>query len=315
MRKMSKYYLGIDTSNYTTSIAIIDEKLNIIHDERILLKVVKGSKGLRQQEALFQHLKNLPILFERVNIDINSLESIAVSTKPRQIDGSYMPVFLAGEGFARTISALNNIKMKRFSHQEGHIGGLLLKEDISGGFFAIHLSGGTTEVLKCMNKRDNLSLELVGGSLDISIGQLIDRIGVYLGLNFPCGQEMDVMAANGKRLKLGIDVIIKNGYFNLSGLENKFKNLLDEDRFEREDLLFTLFSILGELLLKLVEIYIDSGDEKILFVGGVASNRIIRDNILNSRYKENIIFTDARLSTDNAVGISYLGMKKVGWEE
>ena len=91
---MSKYYLGIDTSNYTTSIAIIDEKLNIIHDERILLKVVKGSKGLRQQEALFQHLKNLPILFERVKIDINSLESIAVSTKPRQIDGSYMPVFL-----------------------------------------------------------------------------------------------------------------------------------------------------------------------------------------------------------------------------
>lgn len=312
---MSKYYLGIDTSNYTTSIAIIDENLNIIHDERILLKVVQGSKGLRQQEALFQHLKNLPILFERVKIDINSLESIAVSTKPRQIDGSYMPVFLAGEGFARTISALNNIKMKRFSHQEGHIGGLLLKEDISGSFYAIHLSGGTTEALKCMNMRDNLSLELVGGSLDISIGQLIDRIGVYLGLNFPCGQEMDVMAANGKRLKLGIDVIIKNGYFNLSGLENKFKNLLDEDRFEREDLLFTLFSILGELLLKLVEIYIDSGDEKILFVGGVASNRIIRDIILNSRYKENIIFTDARLSTDNAVGISYLGMKKVGWEE
>lgn len=312
---MSRLFLGIDTSNYTTSVALIDEDLNIIHDERIILQVEKGSKGLRQQEALFQHLKNLPILFERLNIDIKNIQVVGISTRPRNVIGSYMPTFLVGEGFGRSIGAINNIKLKRFSHQEGHIGGILIKEDISGSFYAFHLSGGTTEALRCINNRDNLLIEMVGGSLDISFGQLIDRIGVKLGLSFPCGAEMEKLAIKGEDLRLNIDVRIKDGYFNISGLENKFIDLIDKGDLKEEDILYTLFVTLGKLILKLIESFFLKGDEKFIITGGVASNGIIRDLLIDSAYKDNIIFGDKGLSVDNAVGIAYLAMMKEGWEE
>lgn len=312
---MSRLFLGIDTSNYTTSVAVIDEDLNIIHDERIILQVEKGSKGLRQQEALFQHLKNLPILFERLNIDIKNIQVVGISTRPRNVIGSYMPTFLVGEGFGRSIGAINNIKLKRFSHQEGHIGGILIKEDISGSFYAFHLSGGTTEALRCINNRDNLLIEMVGGSLDISFGQLIDRIGVKLGLSFPCGAEMEKLAIKGEDLRLNIDVRIKDGYFNISGLENKFIDLIDKGDLKEEDILYTLFVTLGKLILKLIESFFLKGDEKFIITGGVASNGIIRDLLIDSAYKDNIIFGDKGLSVDNAVGIAYLAMMKEGWEE
>ena len=315
MIKMSRLFLGIDTSNYTTSVAVIDEDLNIIHDERIILQVEKGSKGLRQQEALFQHLKNLPILFERLNIDIKNIQVVGISTRPRNVIGSYMPTFLVGEGFGRSIGAINNIKLKRFSHQEGHIGGILIKEDISGSFYAFHLSGGTTEALRCINNRDNLLIEMVGGSLDISFGQLIDRIGVKLGLSFPCGAEMEKLAIKGEDLRLNIDVRIKDGYFNISGLENKFIDLIDKGDLKEEDILYTLFVTLGKLILKLIESFFLKGDEKFIITGGVASNGIIRDLLIDSAYKDNIIFGDKGLSVDNAVGIAYLAMMKEGWEE
>lgn len=312
---MSRLFLGIDTSNYTTSVAVIDEDLNIIHDERIILQVEKGSKGLRQQEALFQHLKNLPILFERLNIDIKNIQVVGISTRPRNVIGSYMPTFLVGEGFGRSIGAINNIKLKRFSHQEGHIGGILIKEDVSGSFYAFHLSGGTTEALRCINNRDNLLIEMVGGSLDISFGQLIDRIGVKLGLSFPCGAEMEKLAIKGEDLRLNIDVRIKDGYFNISGLENKFIDLIDKGDLKEEDILYTLFVTLGKLILKLIESFFLKGDEKFIITGGVASNGIIRNLLIDSAYKDNIIFGDEGLSVDNAVGIAYIAMMKEGWEE
>ena len=139
---MCKYFLGIDTSNYTTSVALVDENGNIISDKRKLLEVKKGSRGLRQSDAFFQHINNLPkLLTEAVaNIDKRDIEAVAVSDRPRNVEGSYMPVFLAGIRFAETICGLLDIPIYRFSHQEGHIKAIEFSNRISDKFICFHLS-------------------------------------------------------------------------------------------------------------------------------------------------------------------------------
>ena len=111
--------LGIDTSNYTTSLALVDHR-KIISDKRKLLTVKEGERGLRQQEALFQHVSDLPVLFSELMEDIGDrkIEAVACSVRPRPVDGSYMPVFMAGKSFAEVIASALKIPVYEFSHQE-----------------------------------------------------------------------------------------------------------------------------------------------------------------------------------------------------
>ena len=175
----SRYFVGIDTSAYTTSLAVIDNNDNIILDLRKVLEV-KKEKGSKATEAVFQHVNNLPILIEKMvkEIDINKVDSISCSNKPRSLQGSYMPVFVVGKGQAFILSKILNTSYWKYSHQEGHIGAGMMKNQIkhSERFLSLHISGGTTELLLVNNKENHISVEIIGGTLDLSIGQLIDRI-------------------------------------------------------------------------------------------------------------------------------------------
>ena len=93
-------FAGIDTSNYTTSVAVFDGE-HIIQNKK-LLTVKKGERGLRQSDALFQHTVNLPVLISKLKSEIGDadIEAFGVSNRPRNIEGSYMPCFLAGESAA-----------------------------------------------------------------------------------------------------------------------------------------------------------------------------------------------------------------------
>jgi N6-L-threonylcarbamoyladenine synthase len=313
---MNDLYLGIDTSNYTTSIAIVDQYGEIIEDIRRPLEVERGSKGLRQQEALFQHIKNLPLLIEELSTDLSHIRAIGVSTRPRNVQGSYMPVFLAGENAGRILSRSLNVPMRRFSHQEGHIGTCLLGSLDDESFLSIHLSGGTTELVHTLNNRDNLMTKVVGGSLDISMGQLIDRIGVHLGLDFPCGRELDRMSEGGKPIDRRIRSNMNDGWVNLSGYENLFTMLLDEKGHSREDIIYTLFHQLGEIIVDLIK-HAKGRNlvNKVYLVGGVSANTIIRRRLAHEEIDVEIGFPRMDLSTDNAVGVAYLAAWKKGWEE
>ena len=232
-----KYILGIDTSNYRTSVAIVDTEGCILTDERMLLKVKKGERGLRQSEALFQHVENLPNLFEKLPTDKYELSAVAVSTRPRPVEGSYMPCFKAGYGFGKAVAKSMNIPFYEFSHQEGHIEAIRSNTNISQGkpFLAWHLSGGTCELLKVnkisydfLNPEDKTDIEIIGGSKDISFGQVIDRVGVLLGMNFPAGEEMDNIACETdavvKKYAKTLTKIKTQGLeFNLSGIETQIQ--------------------------------------------------------------------------------------------
>ena len=301
--------LGIDTSCYTTSmVAITLEGETIVFEENTLLKVKQGEKGLRQSDGFFQHSHQLTQTYERlVNvISPNHFKAISVSTKPRSVEGSYMPVFSAGYQFAKNLSLTLSLPIYTCSHQEGHIMAALktcaLKE-IPSKFYALQISGGTTELLKVEYEPVQFKVTLLGESLDLHFGQLVDRIGVALGLPFPCGQALDAIAAMQLHNDFFAASFKNNLFFNLSGLENKYLELIHEK--SPEYIARHLFNTLSQVMLKWIS-NVDDG-LPIVIAGGVASNGIIRSQLLAAPFKSKLYFAEAKYSRDNALGVAHIG--------
>lgn len=294
-------YLGIDTSNYTTSVATVgDCQINA----RKIIDIKDGMRGIRQSDGVFVHLKELPRIFDTLEIDMGKICAVGVSTTPRRCEGSYMPVFLAGESFAKVIAKTLGVPLYAYSHQEGHI----MAGILSGGFYgllekpflAVHLSGGTTEILRCEYKDRHFESEIVGGTLDISAGQLIDRLGVKLGMKFPCGKEIDRISRECEEKPLKLKTSVKGGYMNFSGMETRLLEMTgtcDNGLLAKSALCF-----IGESLAKAINAI---GAEDVLFVGGVASNTILR-GYFEKNISANVHFATPELSCDNAVGIAEL---------
>ncbi len=304
-----RHILGIDTSNYKTSVAVTDRNGNIICDFRELLQVKKGDKGLRQSDAFFQHIKILPDLIEKVmsSDEFKNIAAVSVSTKPRPLLDSYMPVFKAGESIGKSIAASLGVNLFGFSHQEGHIEAVKYYSRLKNenNLLCFHLSGGTCELLKI----ENGAIQIIGGSKDISFGQLLDRIGVGLGFDFPAGQELDKLAISSQKSNIIKKIELQGLYFNLSGIETKsLRNL------ETEGLVPEVFERISDLLVRLsLKAMEETGLNNILFTGGVAESLFIRDRIVKNVHGT-IEFGAQNLSSDNAVGISLLGGKVYGNE-
>lgn len=298
--------LGIDTSNYTTSIAVADE--TGYRHGRTILEVKTGERGLRQSDALFLHTVNLPRLFSE--LDIGNIDAVSYSEKPRDIEGSYMPCFLAGKAAATAAASAAGVPLFAFSHQAGHIMAALKsceagEEALGREFLAFHISGGTTELLHVKRKAVGFDVAIVGETLDINAGQLIDRAGVLLGLKFPCGMELEKLAVQGKTTKL--HTCIKSGSCNLSGAENKIIQMYNfgesAENIARYAIDFVCETILG------MSRYAREAHRSlpILYAGGVMRDNIIRDRLTGEM--ENIYFAENELSSDNAVGTAYLGLE------
>ncbi len=313
-----RYILGIDTSNYKTSVAVTDENQSIVCDIRKFLEVKQGEKGLRQSDALFQHVKNLPELMEEVRKTFDGhISGVAYSSRPRPIEGSYMPVFLAGESFARTLAAALEIPAHGFSHQEGHIEAVKaysqLREEKE--LLACHFSGGTSELLKVAENDTGYDIDIIGGSKDIAFGQVLDRAGVMLGITFPAGEEMDTMAlAAGSSSDLLTPIKVKDGLLNLSGIDTQIKRILEDQASEIDinTLIREIFEKIADAMFKMILQGVEtSGINKVLMAGGVCSSTFIRAYLKNKFIKAGIeaAFDDTDLPQDNAVGISLLGGK------
>lgn len=312
MIQMKPFTLGIDTSCYTTSIAVVDHKENLVCEKRQMLNVKKGARGLRQSEGFFQHVMNLPSLLEEIakEVDMNQIGCIAVSTRPRNQEGSYMPVFNAGERFAKTLAISLRVPMFTTTHQDGHImaSANACKFDHTKEHLSVHLSGGTSEILKSQWTNGAFDIEIVGGTLDVSAGQLIDRVGVAMGLDFPCGKELDNMWQNSTK-KLKFPVSVKGAYFNLSGAEAYGVKHLDANE-KCEDIALGLFEALNKTLIKsLVTVSEDTGIKEVLMAGGVSSSKYLSEHLPRALKKHGIsvMFSGPKYAADNAIGVAFLG--------
>ncbi len=302
------YYLGIDTSNYTTSVALYNCDTNEVISKKKLLPVKQGEKGIRQSDAVFHHTVQLPeLITELFDGKEYNIEGIGVSVKPCNEEGSYMPCFLTGISVAISLSEALNVPLYRFSHQDGHIMAALYSADktrlANEKFLAFHISGGTSQALLVEPDNAYFRTKIISDSLDLKAGQAVDRVGISLGLSFPCGPELEKLALNSKNDLQKINVFRRDGNFSLSGVENKCKNMLDDGESPENISMFCLSYIYSAIDDTVNELILKYGNLPIVFSGGVMSNTIIRNSLEN---KYNAYFAEPYYSSDNACGIAIL---------
>ncbi len=303
---MDAQCLGFDTSNYTTSAAVFGN--GTAENRGKLLTVPEGALGLRQSEALFQHVKRLHLMVEQLRADgaVGQIAAVGASTRPREVEGSYMPCFLVGEGEGRALSAALGVPFYPCSHQQGHVAAAAWsagREDLlDKPHLAWHLSGGTTELLRVEPEGHTVRAEVVGGTSDIAAGQLVDRAGVLLGLSFPAGKALDALYPEADDTSF-FRVKLNDLAFSLSGMENKVRGLLEKGEKPANIARFVIDTIMDVLLRATQEARKRWPDLPVLCSGGVASNRQIRDAMEKSC---GAVFAQPQYATDNALGVAIL---------
>ncbi len=297
--------IGIDTSNYTTSIAYFDG----VSGENCskLLPVKQGELGLRQSDAVFAHMKSLPELSGRLfsHVRAEEIRAVGVSTRPRALEGSYMPCFMVGYSHAKMLAELLHVPLVEVSHQQGHVAASLWSsghpELMDQPHLAWHLSGGTTELLLVEPDGRNVRCTKIGGTTDISAGQLIDRTGQLLQLPFPSGKHIDALSRDAA-LKEVFKVKCNHMEFSLSGVQNKVQQFHERVGIPAETAAYALRCVAKAVYLASEQALTAHPGLRIVFSGGVASNSMLREIIKPL----NPIFSEPQYSTDNAMGVAVL---------
>ena len=316
--------LGIDTSNYTTSAALVSRDGEALLNARIPLPVKEGERGLRQSDAVFHHVRNLPEAARMVGDVLaahpdDPVEAVGVSEAPRDAEGSYMPCFLAGLSAAEMTARTLGVPLFRFSHQAGHVmaaltsacGGRTAGRDamLSEPFYAFHVSGGTTDLLLVKPGGDRVFLiGEIGGSKDIHAGQAVDRAGVMMGFPFPAGPSLDraaAAAAESGRKPARAPVSVDGTRCNLSGLENRAAALWRETGDREAVSLFVLDFIARTLEAMVKNAFAVYGRLPVIWAGGVMSSQTVRRTL--GAYG---LFADPAYSADNAAGIALLARER-----
>ena len=307
-------FAGLDTSNYTTSVAFYDTETGKVTHRKKLLPVKQGALGLKQSDAVFAHVKQLPELVRDLFAELEQpLAGVGVSTQPRSMEGSYMPCFLVGELAAEVACAVAKAPKYTFSHQQGHVAAALYScgklELLKQEFIAFHFSGGTTEcVLVRPDEEKLISTEIIAESLDLKCGQVIDRVGGMLNMPFPSGKYLDELAQRATNT-YKIKPTFKDNNVCVSGVENQCKKRLEQGEAPEDVAKFCLESVCA-----IVETMIKNNQEQypglpLIFSGGVMSNSLIRARVTE---KFGGSFAAPEISSDNAAGIAVLAAARAG---
>lgn len=309
---MRKSYLGIDTSNYTTSCAVYKEGEGIVVSKKQLLPVEKNAKGLRQSDAVFHHSRNLPDMLQTVLDEFPSPDAVSASYAPRDVSESYMPCFTVGTGYSKAIASALRIPRYEFSHQAGHIAAAVYSagkpELIGKKFIAFHFSGGTTDALLVEPDADRVfKITNVFTSLDLKAGQAVDRVGVMLGLNFPAGVQLEKLAKQSEK-QYNVKLFFRDGNVSLSGIENKCAGMLSKGEDKCDIARYCIDAVRCCAYDMCVNMRNRFGDLPVLYAGGVMSDSIIKDDIMSR--VNGCYFAQPEFSADNAAGTAYLAYIK-----
>ncbi len=312
---MKPAVIGFDTSNYRTSVACVTLDGDILFNSRELLSVSPGSRGLRQEEAVFQHVRRLkkisPLLREMPAIRISA---VCASVRPRDPIDSYMPVFEVGSAAASLLAALEKVPFYETTHQRGHLEAALLDTTIDREqpLIALHLSGGTTELLRVFGN----SIDLIGSSLDLHAGQLVDRIGVAMGLPFPAGPALEALAVKGQaKARLGVSLEQQDLACHFSGAEAAAFRWMRDQTVSNEDIAREIYDFLARTVARMI----CAGAEKVetrqvLLAGGIASSPLFRKLLLERVRKSAknllLVFGAPEMCGDNAAGVALIGRNR-----
>ena len=312
---MRQVVVGLDTSCYTTSAAAVTVDGQVVASCRQLLPVKLGERGLRQSEGVFIHVRQLPGRLEELREFIRGDEIVAVcaSSRPRDEEESYMPVFQVGDAQARGMAAMLGVPCFASTHQRGHVAAAMVDSGIApGDLLAVHLSGGTTELLSLRGE----ALTLLGGTLDLHAGQVVDRVGVALGLPFPAGPHLEELALRG-HAEARLPVSMEGGGLrcHLSGAESQAQRWIASGALSAEDTAMEIYDLLARTVARMILAgAAKTGIRQVLIAGGVASSalfrRLVTERIRKSDRGLRVCFGKPEYSGDNAVGAALIGAQK-----
>lgn len=304
--------LGFDTSNYATSLAVYDTcSKEVVCDKKKFLPVRPGQLGLRQSDALFHHTAALPGLLEELaaEADLTKVGAVGVSARPRPVEGSYMPCFLAGVSAAAAFSQAKDIPLVRTTHQQGHIAAALYASRDESLFerqaLVFHVSGGTTDLLLCHGAD---KVECIGTSTDLYAGQAVDRVGVRLGFAFPAGVQVSELAAQCTE-RIRPKASVKGTQCSLSGLENQCNQLLAAGKSPAYVCRYCLLCVAETAYKMVIAALEDHPGLPVVFAGGVMSSGVIQKEL--AARLPGAHFVPGRFSSDNAIGIALLAAREV----
>ena len=312
---MRQVVVGLDTSCYTTSAAAVTADGQVVASCRKLLPVKLGERGLRQSEGVFIHVRQLPERLEELREFIRGDEIVAVcaSSRPRDEEESYMPVFQVGDAQARGLAAMLGVPYFSSTHQRGHVAAAMVDSGIApGDLLAVHLSGGTTELLSLRGE----ALTLLGGTLDLHAGQVVDRVGVALGLPFPAGPHLEKLALQGHaEARLPVSMAEGGLRCHLSGAESQAQRWIASGALSMEDIAMEVYDLLARTVARLILAgAAKTGIRQVLIAGGVASSalfrRLVTERIRKSDRGLRVCFGKPEYSGDNAVGAALIGARK-----
>ena len=309
---MSCYTLGIDTSNYATSLAVFDTAGEVVCAKKRFLPVKEGQLGLRQSDALFHHTTALPEMLDelRKKFDLTQIAAVGVSQKPRPVEGSYMPCFLAGVSAATAFSLARGVPLIHTTHQQGHAAAALFaskgEELFREKVLLFHISGGTTDLLLCDQVKH---IETLGTSSDLYAGQAVDRVGVKLGFRFPAGVEVSRLATEcAEPIKPRSSV--KGMACSLSGLENQCNALLAAGRSPAYVCKYCLLCVADTVVKMTKAAQKEYPGLPVVCAGGVMSSDVIRTWV--QQRLPQVYFVPGQYSSDNAIGVSILAAREAG---
>jgi N6-L-threonylcarbamoyladenine synthase len=212
---------------------------------------------------------------------------------------------MVGYSHARLLSDSLGVPLVEVSHQQGHVAASLWSaghmELMDQPHLAWHLSGGTTELLLVEPEGKNVRCTRIGGTTDISAGQLIDRTAQLLDLPFPGGKHLDALSkeAQGKEV---FKVKCQDYSFSLSGVQNKVQQFHAAHGSAAETAAYALRCVCFAVSKATEQAMKAYPGYKVVFSGGVASNSMLREYVKPL----DPIFSPPQYATDNAMGVAVL---------
>ena len=204
------------------------------------------------------------------------------------------------------------------THQRGHIAAAKVDSGIrEGDLLAVHLSGGTTELLSLVGDERML----LGGTLDLHAGQVVDRTGVALGLPFPAGPHLEKLARQGHS-EARLTMTTRDGglHCHFSGAETQVQRWIAEGTLPREDIAREVYDLLARTVARMICAGAEkTGIRQVLIAGGVASSALFRELVTERIAKRDrnlhVCFGRPEYSGDNAVGVALIGAEKLRAKE